>query len=383
MNNGSLRRRALKIEQAPGHPLFLFVLRAEELFRIADFSRVRRDEAGNLLGYQRDKVKAHVATILEYLDSSSHFLPFPHALILAFPSTVEFQKVRGPKVSEDELGEAGTLVLPMPKPGAMKPAWILDGQQRALALSQCRHKNFPVPVCALVADDLETQRDQFIRVNNARPLSKSLIVELLPEVDTLLPPRLAAKKAPAALCDLLNRDPQSPFHGLIKRASNAGSRDGRERQEVITDTSIIQMLEHSLLDTGGCLFPYRDMSTGETDFNNIQKVICLFWGAVRATWPEAWGLPPSKSRLMHSAGLLAMGRLMDRLMWNLSPDDVRAGKTILEALARLKPHCHWTSGTWNELEGLEWNQVQNISNHIRMLSNHLIRTYMSQGRVNP
>ena len=381
MNGPVLRRRALMVEQAPGHPLFLFALRADELLEIADFSRIRRDEGGNLLGYQRDKVRAHVQGIVEFLDSSTSFVPFPHAIILAFPSTVEFQKVRGPKVSEDEIGEAGTLFLPIPKPGERKLAWILDGQQRALALAQCKHKNFPVPVCALVADDLETQRDQFIRVNNARPLSKSLIGELLPEVDTLLPPRLAAKKAPAALCDLLNRDPQSPFFGIIRRASTPASKGGA-RQEVVTDTAIIRMLEHSLQDTGGCLFPYRDMNTGETDFTSVHKCLCLYWGAVKAIWPEAWGLSSQRSRLMHSVGLLAMGRLMDRLMWDISHDGAQAEKTILAALARLKPHCHWTTGTWAELGNMEWNQLQNLPNHVRMLSSHLIRTYLSQGRVN-
>lgn len=382
MNGNVLRRRALRIEQAPGHPLYLFALRADELLQIADFSRIRRDEGGNLLGYQRDKVRAHVEGILEFLNSSKAFVPFPHALILAFPSTIEFQKVRGPKVTEDELGEAGTLFLPLPKQGGIKPAWILDGQQRALALTQCKHRDFPVPVCALVADDLETQRDQFIRVNNARPLSKSLIGELLPEVDTLLPPRLAAKKVPAALCDLLNRDPQSPFFGIIRRASTPPGK-GADRREVVTDTALIQMLEHSLQDTGGCLFPHRDLTTGEMDYTQIQKILHLYWGAVRATWPEAWGLPPLRSRLMHSAGLLAMGRLMDRLMWDISPNDAEAEKVIRVALSRLKPHCHWTSGTWSEMENLEWNKVQNLPNHVRMLSSHLIRTYMTLGRVNP
>ena len=380
MNVSVIRRRALKIEQAPGHPLFLFALKADELLQIADFSRIRRDEGGNLLGYQREKVRAHVEGIVDFLNSSSDFVSFPHALILAFPSTIEFQKVRGPKVTEDEIGEAGTLFLPIPPPGGMKPAWILDGQQRALALAQCKQKNFPVPVCAIVADDLETQRDQFIRVNNARPLSKSLIGELLPEVDTLLPSRLAAKKVPSALCDLLNRDPKSPFFGLVKRASTPIGKVG-DRKEVIADTALIRMLEHSLQDTGGCLFPYRDMNSGETDFNQIGKLLSLYWGAVRTTWPEAWGLSPQRSRLMHSAGLLAMGRLMDRLMWDISTDDAQAEKNILAALARLKPHCHWTSGAWEELENLEWNQVQNLPNHVRMLSSHLIRTYLSQGRV--
>lgn len=380
MSENVIRRRALRITQATGHPLFLFALRADELLTIADFSRIRRDDAGNLIGYQRDKVRAHVQGIQEFLDSSEGFVPFPHALILALPSTIEFQKVRGPKVSDEDFGEAGTLCIPIPKPGGLKPAWIVDGQQRALALSQCKHPGFPVPICALVADDVQTQRDQFIRINNTRPLSKSLISELLPEVDTLLPARLAVKKAPSALCDLLNRDPQSPFFELIKRASTSSSKPSPQK-EVITDTVLIRMLEHSLQDPGGCLFPYRDHASGETDFQKIKNVLYLFWASVRATWPEAWGLPSQKSRLMHGAGILALGHLMDRLMWDINPEAPDAADTVQKALLRLVPHCHWTSGQWTEAENLEWNKVQNLHHHVQLLSSHLIRTYLIQGKA--
>jgi hypothetical protein len=68
-------------------------------------------------------------------------------------------------------------------------------------------------------------------------------------------------------------------------------------------------------------------------------------------------------------------------MWDISPNDSEAEKDIRVALGRLKPHCHWTSGTWTEMENLEWNKVQNLPNHVRMLSSHLIRTYMTLGRV--
>ena len=84
---------------------------------------------------------------------------------------------------------------------------------------------------------------------------------------------------------------------------------------------------------------------------------------------------------MHSVGLLAMGRLMDRLMWDIRPDDPQAEATILAALTRLSPHCHWTSGNWGELGDMEWNQLQNLPNHVRMLSSHLIRTHLGQGRI--
>ena len=42
--------------------------------------------------------------------------------------------------------------------------------------------------------------------------------------------------------------------------------------------------------------------------------LVLYWSAVRDTFPEAWGKPPTESRLMHSAGIRAMGALMDQIM---------------------------------------------------------------------
>jgi hypothetical protein len=76
-----------------------------------------------------------------------------------------------------------------------------------------------VPVVAFVAPDVATRRAQFILVNKAKPLPPRLINELLPEVDVQLPRDLSGRRIPSALCEMLNEDPDSPFHGLIKRIS--------------------------------------------------------------------------------------------------------------------------------------------------------------------
>src|SRR5581483_5817794 len=131
----------------------------------------------------------------------------------------------------------GTLTIPLPRGREPKPAWIVDGQQRALALSKCRRTDLPVIVSGFVADSVDLQRDQFLRVNNTRPLPRGLITELLPEVSTNLPPRLAARRIPSAVCDWLNQSQESPFCGLIRRASSAAA-PGR----VVTDTSVVKMI---------------------------------------------------------------------------------------------------------------------------------------------
>ena len=136
-------------------------------------------------------------------------------------------------------------------------------------------------------------RDQFLRINNARPLPRGLVTELLPTISSPLPPRLALRRTPSALCDLLNADEHSPFQGLIDGVTDR--RVELRRQAVVTDTSIVKMLEESLTSPSGCLFPFRNMTSGETDFAGAAQVLLIYWGAVQATFPDAWGKSPAQS----------------------------------------------------------------------------------------
>ena len=370
-----LRRPALLVQQNSKYPLYLFTLTGEELDQIADIARLDRDEAGRLIGYQRGVVEKHVRNITEYLNSGD--VLFPSSIILALCSEVRFTRHKSPE-TRDGFSVSGTIEIPLVANGG-KPAWIVDGQQRAMALSRSSRKHFPVPVNAFVAVDSATQREHFLRVNSTRPLPRGLITELLPELATVLPPTLAARKIPAALCEMLNRDPESPFRGLIRRASTP---PGLRRQAVVADTGLIKVLESSLNLPSGCLFPHRNIATGETDFERIREILLVYWNAVRDTFPDAWGLPPSKSRLMHSVGLRAMGRLMDRIMGSLDPAAPKAPHLVRQQLDRVAPICHWTSGRWEEL-GLKWNELQNVPSHLRILSNVLVRSYVRSDASHP
>jgi DGQHR domain-containing protein len=365
----------LRIEQCKGHPLYLLCLTGSEILDIADISRVSRDEAGKLIGYQRAEVKRHVLEIVDYLNSER--VLFPNSLILALSSRARFIPSRGPYL-RDGLAVAGTLEIPLPRNGQQRPAWIVDGQQRALAISKSRRRDLPVPVNAFVADDIEMQRDQFLRVNNTRPLPRGLITELLPEVSTPLPSDLEARKIPSAVCDLLNSAESSPFHQLIRRASSPVE---NRKRAVISDASVVKFIQESIASPSGCLFPYRNMATGETDFDGIWKILVAYWTAVKQTFPDAWGKPPNRSRLMHGAGLRSMGRLMDRVMSSIDPRSSHALAQAKRELEVVAPVCRWTSGRWEELGGLPWDEVQNVPRHIRVLSSLLIRTYV-QNRGN-
>src|SRR5262245_49054845 len=173
-----IRRPALKVDQDPRHPLYLFALTGEELLRIADIARMARDRGGKLVGYQRPSVTRHIRNIAEYLDSDQ--VLFPNSLILALSGTTNFVR-SGRRVGGNGFVTPGTRIIRVSRNGDPKPAWIVDGQQRALALARSRRKDFPVAVNAFVADDVDLQREQFLRVNSTRPLPRGLITELLPE----------------------------------------------------------------------------------------------------------------------------------------------------------------------------------------------------------
>jgi DGQHR domain-containing protein len=369
-----IQRPALRVEQDRRHPLYLFALTGEELLQIADIRRLGRDERGKLVGYQRAAVTRHIKNIAEYLDSET--VLFPNSLILALCEKVRFTPT-GRRNSAAAFLTPGTIAIPVPRNGGPRPAWIVDGQQRALAIARSRRTDFPVAINAFVTDDVEHQREQFLRVNSTRPLPRGLITELLPEVGTVLPPHLAIRRAPSRLCDLLNQDHESPFYGLIRRSSTP---PGQRRAAVVSDTPVVRMLEESLTTPTGCLFPYRNVATGELDVEGARNVLFMYWSAVRDTFPEAWGRPPTQTRLMHSAGLRAMGRLMDRVMGAVAQDERRTAKAVTRELERIRPFCRWTAGTWEELGGLRWNEIQNVPAHIRMLSRFLVDRYYASTR---
>lgn len=361
-----LRRRALCIEQTKSGPLYLLTLRADEIFEVAEVTRINRSRSNELIGYQRAEVRQHVGDILEYLNGD--VVLFPNSLILALSPNVRFRRSRGPD-NHDGLAQAGVLEIPIPSSDGPKAAWIVDGQQRALALSRAERRDLPVPISAFVAETVGQQRDQFLRINNTKPLPRGLVAELLPEVSIPLPRGLAAKQVPSEICGLLNDQSDSPFQGLIRRASTP-----RGSGAVITDTSVIDVLRESISSPSGCLFPYRNLATGETDFEAIWRIVVTYWSGVRSAFPEAWGRPPQESRLMHGVGIRAMGRLMDKVMGAVHPTDPDLPGHVDRAMARIAPSCRWTTGTWDELS-LQWNDVENTSRNQRLLTNFLVRLY--------
>jgi len=349
--------RAVRTRQA-GYDVFAFFSPGARLLEIADVPTLQPTENGGLAGFQRPKILQQVKAIAEYLKSGP--VLFPNAIVLAISSDARFVAARGSKPSAVEpTSEAGTLTIPLKN--GRRAAWIVDGQQRALALSEVEATSLQVPVVAFVSDDIGIQRAQFILVNKAKPLPARLIDELLPEVDTELPRDLSPRKIPSALCTTLNESKESPFFGLIRRPSTGAN-------GVITDSALTRVMRRSISDPRGCLAAFVS-ADGDADIDEMFRAMVAYWSAVRDVFPSAWGLPPDRSRLMHSAGIEAMGVLMDQIM--TQADKGTATTYARRILAAISPRCRWTAGTW---EGINrrWNEIQNTRRDVKVLSALLI-----------
>lgn len=358
--------RALQTHQG-SRDVYSFFIPGAEITRIADIIRISRDDRDTLKGFQRKEIRNHIRDIVQYLNKMN--VLFPNAITLALAPEVRFTQSRGPQPGNlTSVAQAGILSIPLREEG-QRVGWVVDGQQRSLALAESKNRDLPVPVVAFVSNNLRVNREQFILMNKSRPLPGRLINELLPETDeVLLPKDLASRRIPSELCNYLARESQSPFYGLIRRPS-----DARKGDAVVIDTAIVKMIRSSINSPLGALSPYKAAGNQRADVQAMFRMLCNYWGAVKAAFPQAWGLPPSQSRLMHSTGIQAMGVLMDKVFARHTGK--RDEKQAIRAdLMKLAPHCAWTEGKWDILEA-DWNEIENTSKDIRALCDTLVRLY--------
>jgi DGQHR domain-containing protein len=223
-----------------------------------------------------------------------------------------------------------------------------------------------VPVVAFMSDDVAVQREQFVLVNKARPLSPRLVDELLPEIDAYLPRDLAARKLPSALVDQLNRSPRSPLYTMIRRAS-----DGPDAPGVINDRALVTAIRKRIDSPLGALSSYRKTGDFPADAEAMYGTLVSFWTAVKCAFPEAWGLPPTRSRLMHSVGIEALSSLMDSLYMRVSAGD-RAEQFLSRSLRAIAPYCAWHKGRWPDIDK-NWNELEFTRRDARELTEQLFR----------
>ena len=360
-----LRLPALAITQSEGRTLYQFAIDGKQLDRIASVSRIRRDEQSLVQGYQRTESLKHIAAIRKYIESDGPMIP--NGIVVAFDSRVKFVSARTKsKVAYSQMGEIVVPLDAVDLDGHL-PGWIVDGQQRTAAIRDAAVDAFPVPVTAFITDSQAEQRQQFILVNSAKPLPKSLIYELLPGTDGLLPPALARRKISAQLLDELNRNPESPFHWRVQTPTNP--------EGAIKDNSVLRMLDNSIIE--GYLYKFRDPHDGSGDLEKMAKAVNAFWSAVEFVFPTAWNTVPRKSRLVHGAGIVSMGFLMDAMAYDVEDNGKLDINGFVKELSKIEDQCFWTEGEWELSEGVhrKWNDFQNTGQDLQILTNHLLDLY--------
>jgi len=359
-----LRLPALEVQQTSRRKLYSFAVDGKHLHLFAAVSRLHRNQEARLGGYQRPEAMAHVAGIRSYLESEDPMLP--NAIVVAFDSRVRFKPSQ--RGSAGAYSRSGELVIPVDTTWSevQKPGWIVDGQQRSAAVRDALVSRFPICVTAFITDNVIEQRTQFILVNSTKPLPKGLVYELLPVTEGTLPKQLRGRRFPARLLERLNHSADSPLRHLINTPTAV--------EGVIKDNSVLKMLENSISD--GALYHLRDPMSGAGDMDAMLKIVKSFWTAVRIVFPDAWGLPPRRSRLMHGVGIVSLGYVMDAISDCFLPGRFPTVEEFADDLAELQPVCRWTSGVWN-FGSIErrWNDLQNTPRDIQLLTDHLLFEY--------
>lgn len=312
---------------------------------IASIDRVKRDDDGHLTGFQRPLVSKHIREIRDYLARPDAVMP--NAVVLAFTNGLRIVGENGPYVEIEVDTAAGPV------------GYVVDGQQRLSALFGLPDRSFQLLVSALICESSEELRRQFILVNNTSPLPKSLIYELLPAVEGL-PQRMTSRARAARVVELLNFDERSSLRGQIKQHTNPAG--------TIGDTALQKMIMNSLSD-GYCRTAI-ELDDGE---ERCFLAISEFFLAVQQVFRSAWvGHTPKSSRLVHSAGIISMGYVMDQLCATATP----LAPLFKLGLKTLEGKTAWVAGggDWQFQSGTRpWNGIQNLHGDIHTLSDYLTR----------
>ena len=332
---------AVCAQQSSEHTVLSFAASAADVLRFASIDRIGRDAQGELSGFQRPQVAAHIREIRDYLEMPNSVLPNP--IVVAFTESVEIE----------DLGN-GAVRLSIDMSGGV-PGLVVDGQQRLSALADVG-RDFQVFVSALICRDAAELRRQFVLINNTKPLPKSLIYELLPTVENL-PPRLSRRSVASDLTARLNFE-NTALKGYIKQHTCP--------EGIIADTVMQRIIMESL--TNGVM---REMIRTPKGVERCVRLVSNFFDAVKQVWPDAWhGQKPATSRLLHGAGIQAMGDVMEVLAQRAG---ARSIEEFRDGLQCLKERTAWTSGDWAfSDETRRWNSLQNINRDIALLKHYLI-----------
>lgn len=342
---------ALTARQTSDHEVFMFAADPKQVLEFAQIERMGRKDSGELKGFQRHQISSHIKDIRNYLGREDALLP--NAVIVAFLNGVTLVHGKDGHIQVEIDTKEGP------------PGFVVDGQQRLTALSGLDKPNFQVFVSALICKNYDELRQQFVFINSARPLPKTLIYELLPNVEGL-PERYTSRRFAARVVERLNFNGSSALRGQIRQHTNPSG--------VISDTAMQKLVINSAAQGAvRYLIEHADRE------DRAVTLIDEFFMAVAKVFGGEWtGMSPRHSRLRHGAGIMSMGFVMDFLYAN---QGARLAAHFEEGLVLLKPYTAWTQGTWQfSDQEISWNGLQNTPQDIDLLTRHLVSTLKRQLR---
>ena len=346
---------ALVAEQSPYHELAMISATADEIASFAQIDQAGRSVSGRLSGFQRPQIAGHIREIAQYLQKKEAVLP--NAVVLAFVGGAALKRHRN-----------GTATLEI-ETGKTRHGFVVDGQQRLMALLHSGRTDFKVFAACLLCRSLHELRQQFILINNAKPLPKSLVYELLPTIDGL-PERLDSRRTAAALTERMNFAEDSVLRGMIKQQTNPTG--------VLKDTALQRAIMNS--QSAGAL---QSFGANPHALDKGYRLLNAFYRAVQQTFPDDWNdQKPTTSRLVHGTGIVAMGYVMDEIY---AHDRKGTTDAFVRGMQPLAKGAAWSSGSWHFGRGevVPWNRIEFTPRQCQQLAEHLVsklRTARRSGR---
>jgi DGQHR domain-containing protein len=257
-----------------------------------------------------------------------------------------------------------------------KSVLLVDGQQRTAALSLVPIDSVPfvdLGVSAVLAAEEDAKR-VFQVANETVKISTDFAKALLASMEEA-PGYLKDEQVTAEIVRRLAlEDNDSPFYNIVRYPG------AKSTSNIVVYNSLF-----------GLVTAFRKGLPDDISDNAdaLAPVISNSFASVRKVWPDAWGVKPSISKLMHGAGLRAISQVViDKLQNYLSDgfllEDTETWDRLEGSLSRLAGRIAWTDaeaagGTsvqrrvWRE----EISGKQNTNQDISSLKDFLTRESVS------